>query len=146
MLGDLIHTTSTLYPEHTAVIDGDRNINYAQLHALIDAISHDLIDAGVQPSDRVAMILPNCLEFVAGFYATVSSGAISLPLNPLLKKDELAYYLKDSAVKLILTTAACLDKSQAAVAKLESPIIICLIDADPDRNNLSAISSSHAAQ
>ena len=53
MLGDLIHTTSAFYPEHTAIIDGDRSINYAQLHALIDTISHNLIDAGVQPADRV---------------------------------------------------------------------------------------------
>jgi long-chain acyl-CoA synthetase len=145
MLGDLIHTTSNLYPEHTAVVDGARSINYAQLHALIAALSHNLIDSGVQPSDRVAIILPNCLEFVVGFYATVSIDAISLPLNPLLKKDELAYYLKDSAVKLVLTTTACLDKCQAAIADLNAPITVILIDAALDQHNLASISNNHPA-
>jgi long-chain acyl-CoA synthetase len=133
MLDSLIHTTSTLYPENLAVIDGNKRINYAQLQAFIDRFSNDLIEAGVGTSDRIALILPNCLEFVVGFYATVRVGAISLPLNPLLKNDEITYYLKDSNVGLIITNRACAKKYQHVIATLEGSIKVIALDSVLDQ-------------
>ena len=51
---------------------------------------------GVQPGDRVGMVLPNVLSFPVVFYGALLAGAAVVPMNPLLKAREVEYYLRDS--------------------------------------------------
>ncbi|HEX2073030.1 MAG TPA: AMP-binding protein, partial [Geodermatophilus sp.] len=49
---------------------------------------------GVQPGDRVGMVLPNVLGFPVVFYGALMAGAAVVPMNPLLKAREVEYYLR----------------------------------------------------
>ena len=54
---------------------------------------------GVQPGDRVGLVLPNVLSFPVAFYGALMAGAAVVPMNPLLKAREVEYYLRDSGAR-----------------------------------------------
>ncbi len=56
---------------------------------------------GLQPGDRVGLVLPNVLAFPVLFYGSLMAGCVAIPLNPLLKDRELAYCLGDAEAKLV---------------------------------------------
>ena len=55
--------------------------------------------AGLQPGDRVALILPNVPAYPVLFYGALMAGGIVVPMNPLLKAGEIEYYFTDSGAK-----------------------------------------------
>jgi long-chain acyl-CoA synthetase len=58
---------------------------------------------GIEPGDRVGMVLPNVLSFPIVFYGALMAGATVVPMNPLLKAREVEYYLRDSGARLVVT-------------------------------------------
>ena len=57
---------------------------------------------GVEPGDRVGMVLPNVLSFPVVFYGALLAGAAVVPMNPLLKAREVEYYLRDSGARIVV--------------------------------------------
>src|SRR4051794_16353599 len=66
-------------------------------------VAAGLRSRGVEPGDRVGMVLPNVLSFPIVFYGALLSGAAVVPMNPLLKAREIEYYLRDSGARLVVT-------------------------------------------
>ncbi len=60
-----------------------------------------LASLGVMPGDRVGVMLPNVHAFPIAFYGALGAGATVVPMNPLLKDPEVAYYLGDSGAKVL---------------------------------------------
>ena len=60
---------------------------------------------GVQPGDRVGLVLPNVPSFPVVFYGALLAGAAVVPMNPLLKAREVEYYLRDSGAKVVVALA-----------------------------------------
>ncbi len=87
-------------PSKAAVIAGGHSATYAQLDAEVSRFARALLARGVQPGDRVTVILPNSLEMVIAFYAISRCGAVLVPLNPAFTDHELAYILGDAGVSL----------------------------------------------
>ncbi len=58
---------------------------------------------GIEPGDRVGMVLPNVLSFPVVFYGALLAGAAVVPMNPLLKAREVEYYLRDSGARLVVS-------------------------------------------
>ncbi|ORC22556.1 long-chain fatty acid--CoA ligase [Rothia nasimurium] len=81
------------------------SFTYAQLTAYTGAARSFLQEQGVQPGDRVALALPNVPVMVALYYASLSLGAIVVPLHPLLTPREVAYHLRDAGARLLLAGA-----------------------------------------
>lgn len=79
----------------TAVVvpDGGPQLTYAELREWIGALADALSRDGIQAGDRVAIVLPNGLEFLAVFLAVTSVGAIAAPLNPVFTAEEYRSYL-----------------------------------------------------
>jgi len=118
----LAHRADVL-PRHPAAVLGDRTLTYSELDAAATALAHQLIDLGVQPGDRVALLALNSLEFVVAVHAVPRAGAILLPLNARLTVPELAYQLNDAGAKVLLyherTAAQAADAARVAhVGKL----------------------------
>ena len=117
------------YPEHTAIVDDRRRIAYRELADLVKGFSSGLSSLGVGAGDCVAVILPNCTEFVVSFYAAAKLNAVLLPLNHLFKAEELGYYIKDSDARVIITDTARADLCQQIIAQSERPIELITVDA-----------------
>jgi fatty-acyl-CoA synthase len=99
-------TLARVAGEHGArpfVIAVDRELTYAELDAWARRIARGLVGAGVQPGDRVALMLPNSAAFVAAIFAISRTGALAVPLHPRLHERELAFALRDSGAVVLLT-------------------------------------------
>lgn len=86
----------------TAIIFNEDKIDYATLNQQVNKVANQLVRLGLQADDKIALSCPNTPAFVIGYYAIQKIGAITVPLNVMLKGPEVAYHLADSdAVALI---------------------------------------------
>jgi long-chain acyl-CoA synthetase len=87
-------------PSRTAAVGPDgRAVTYAELAAEADRIGRGFQAAGLCTGDSVAMLLPNSVELLAVYFATLQTGLYVVPLNWHLVAAELAYILRDSEAK-----------------------------------------------
>ena len=77
-------------------------LSYAQLRDAAGRAASLLSSLGIAPGDRVAIMLPNVPAFPVAFYGVLGAGAVVVPMNPLLKSREIAFYLSDSGAKVLL--------------------------------------------
>jgi long-chain acyl-CoA synthetase len=89
-------------------------VTFRQLDAFSDRFAHLLREGGMQPGDRVAVMLPNCPQFHIAFYGILKAGCIHVPINPMFKSAELAYTLADSGARWIVTLDELAPLVQAA--------------------------------
>jgi long-chain acyl-CoA synthetase len=101
-VSEYIRDWSSLTPEHVALSFSGRDISYAELNRMIDAMAWKLIDMGVKKGDRVAIHMENCPQFVIGYFATHRAGAVVVPVNPMFKQAELDYELNDAGVETFI--------------------------------------------
>ena len=76
-------------------------LTYAQLDGASAHVAGLLRERGVQPGDRVGVMLPNVPYFHVVYYGVLRAGAIVVPMNVLLRRREVRYYLEDSGAKLL---------------------------------------------
>lgn len=88
-------------PEHEALIDGDRRWSYAAFGADVARLARALFASGVGHGDRVGILAGNRAEWLLGYFAAMSIGAITVGLNTWSTARELAYQLEHAAVKLL---------------------------------------------
>lgn len=102
-LSSLLEQSTARDPGKVAVIMDDHRLRYAELNGGANKIANALVGLGVQPGDKVAIMLPNTPHFPISYYAILKAGAVVVPLNVLFKSNEVAYHLEDSdAVALIV--------------------------------------------
>ena len=90
--------------------------SYGQLQQAADALSHALLDLGVQRGDRVAIVLPQRFETAVSYMAILQIGAVAMPLSQLFGPEALAYRLQDSGTVLALVDASTFESMQTARA------------------------------
>src|SRR5690242_18407615 len=95
--------TAERHGERTALRMDDATLTYAQFHDAARSVAAGLQARGVEPGDRVGMVLPNVLAFPVVFYGALLAGAAVVPMNPLLKAREVEYFLRDSGARLVVT-------------------------------------------
>lgn len=103
-LAVMLSDTARREPDRLAVIDGDRTFTYGELHVAARKVARHLSLRGVRPGDRVALTIPNIAEFPIVYYGILQAGAVVVPLNAMLKRDEVAYHLRDSGAKAYFCT------------------------------------------
>ncbi|MFV8243375.1 MULTISPECIES: long-chain-fatty-acid--CoA ligase [Mycolicibacterium] len=86
-------------PSRTALLEGTRWMTYREVNVAANQIAALLIRRGVNAGDRVAMSVPNVLEFPVIYYGILKAGAVVVPMNTMLKRDEVAYHLRDSGAR-----------------------------------------------
>ena len=117
------------YPEKTAIVDDRTTTTYRELEALVRGFSNGLSSLNIAQSDCIAVVLPNCTEFVVSFYAAAKLNAVFLPLNHLFKEEELSYYINDSDAKVIITDTTRGSLCEQIIAKSQSKIKLITVDA-----------------
>src|SRR5262244_174873 len=100
-LADNLVRSADLFPNRPAIRLDDTVLTYADLDERSAHAAGMLRDCGVRPGDRVAVMLPNVPEFAVIYYGVLRAGGVVVPMNPLLKEREVAYYLGDSGARLI---------------------------------------------
>ena len=105
--------------------DAPARYSYGQLQQAADALSHALLALGVQPGDRVAIVLPQRFETAVSYMAILQIGAVAMPLSQLFGPDALAYRLQDSGTVLALVDASTVEAM--LTARTTSPALRHLV-------------------
>jgi long-chain acyl-CoA synthetase len=109
--------------ERPAVRMDDLVLSYAELRAAAVSASALLSSLGVAPGDRVGIMLPNVPAFPIAYYGALGAGAIVVPMNPLLKSREVAYYLGDSGAKVLFAWHAAAGEAAKGAAEAGARVI-----------------------
>ena len=98
-----LEVTATRYPDHPAVVFYDSVLTYRELRRQAEALAGWLqAHAGVERGDRVLLDFQNSPQFIVGYYAILRADAFIVPVNPMLKTDELRHYVDDSGARVVL--------------------------------------------
>ena len=85
-----------------AYIDPDRSISYGDLQALSCQFAHALQRLGLRQESRIALLLPDTVDYPVAFWGAIRAGIVVVPLNTWLRPEQYAYILGDSRVSLIV--------------------------------------------
>jgi long-chain acyl-CoA synthetase len=122
-LSSLLEQAAAEHPGHAALRMDDLVLSYAQLREAAGRMSTLLASFGVEPGDRVGLMLPNVPAFPIAFYGALAAGAIVVPMNPLLKSREVAYYLGDSGAKAVVAWHAATGEAAKGAADAGAQMI-----------------------
>ncbi|MBI2528795.1 MAG: benzoate-CoA ligase family protein [Candidatus Rokubacteria bacterium] len=113
----------------TAIVTPTGSHTYAEVLAASCRAGNALRRLGVEPEQRVAMLLADGLPFVATFFGTLRIGAVAVPLNTRLRAEDYAALLRDSRAKVLVADAAAAEGLRGALAGL--PHLRAVVTAEP---------------
>jgi len=90
------------YPDRPALIYLGEEFSYKRLKELIDRFSTALSDLGVKTNDKVMLYIPNCPQFLIGYFGAQQIGAIPVPVSPIYTPYEIKYLINDSGAETVL--------------------------------------------
>lgn len=106
-LHQLLGESAQRFPHHTAVIFpgalGDSfRLSYRELDQQSNRLANALVDLGVRKGDRVALLMPNCPQFVISYFAVLKAGGTVVATNPLYSPREMEFQLRDCGAETII--------------------------------------------
>jgi fatty-acyl-CoA synthase len=116
-IGEDLRRTIGLFGDREALVDcpSGRRWTYTELGAAVDRLALGLLAGGIAKGDRVGIWAPNCPEWVLLQYATAEIGAILVNINPAYRTHELAYVLRQSGVRLLVSATSFKTSDYAAM-------------------------------
>jgi len=96
------HRACDAYPDRTALIYLGEKFSYSRLRELIDRFAYALYHLGVRVNDKVMIYLPNCPQFLIGYFGAQQIGAIPVPVSPIYTPHEIRYLINDAGAETVL--------------------------------------------
>ncbi|CAN1559755.1 CaiC Acyl-CoA synthetases (AMP-forming)/AMP-acid ligases II [Rhabdaerophilaceae bacterium] len=96
--------------DRPAIIDGERNWSFRELRNQVEWLAAAIRAAGAQRGDRVAILLPKCLEECAAIFAASRADTVFVPINPVLKAQQIRHILVDSGARVLIAGQVQRDK------------------------------------
>jgi long-chain acyl-CoA synthetase len=112
-LASIVTESAAADPAAVAVRLGEHGLTYGELDDRSARLAAVLRERGLQQGDRVGVMLPNVLEFPISYYGVLRAGGVVVPMNVLLKRREIAFYLEDSGAELLLAWHGFGDEARA---------------------------------
>src|SRR5271166_368033 len=104
-IGSLLPRHARFRPNHTAVVFEDCRLSFRAFNARVNRLANALSSLNVKKGDKVATVLPNCLNLLETYWAVAKIGAVVVPLSPLLREKALATLIQDSDSGTIIASA-----------------------------------------
>jgi acyl-CoA synthetase (AMP-forming)/AMP-acid ligase II len=124
-VGELFDKAVKQYPDKIAVKDHRRCITYAEIGEEVNRCANALFQKGVQPGDRVALWMQNCIEYIVCDFAIAKLGAVRVPLNTFLSDAEVAYRLEDAGAKAVICGSEYMERVQNILQQTSAqPMVI----------------------
>ncbi len=115
-LADLVRRSARRYPEKLAIICGDTRWTFAQFNTIVERLAAGLNARAIAPGDRVAILARNSHAFAALRFALARLGAVLVPINFMLKAEEVAYILRHAGARLLATDSSLAPLARDAAA------------------------------
>jgi len=125
-LTGFLEDTVRKHRDNVVLTQGERKISYGELLGLMEKMAAALHEAGVEKGDRVGLMLPNCPEYVVGFFGALRAGAATTQVNPLYVGRELEHIFSDSGTETVIVHAMMYGKVKDV--QKDTPIgrVICV--------------------
>jgi amino acid adenylation domain-containing protein len=117
MIHDLVSAAARREGARIAVIDGDRELSYAELEARSSSLAAAMVDRGVKPGDRVGLLLEKSVEAVIAVYGVLKAGAVYVPLDDQAPVRRLAYIARDAGIRCLVSSEATADVCRGVLAE-----------------------------
>jgi long-chain acyl-CoA synthetase len=137
-LSSVLKHAAADHPDRPAVRMDDLVLSYSQLRDAAARMTSLLSSVGIVPGDRVAVMLPNVPAFPIAFFGALGAGAVVVPMNPMLKSREVAYYLGDSGTKVLFAWHAAAREAAKGAAETGARVV------EVDEPDLSALLAGFA--
>ena len=121
----LLEEASATDPEAPCTNFFGKRLTFRQIDGFASRFAAALRHLGVQPGDRVALLLPNSPQFLIAYYGALKAGAVVVPLNPLYTEHELAFHFADSGAETAVTVPMFLEKTSGLRSTTPLKRIIC---------------------
>ncbi|MCZ6569378.1 MAG: long-chain fatty acid--CoA ligase [Deltaproteobacteria bacterium] len=101
-LGTILASSARERPGHPLIRLNEQSWSYAEVDRAARGIASSLIERGLGPGDKVALLVPNVPEFTQAYFGILYAGCTVVPLNVLLSAPEVTYHVQDSEAKLLI--------------------------------------------
>jgi long-chain acyl-CoA synthetase len=110
-------------PDAPAIRLGEAELSYAALDDASARLAAALGERGVKQGDRVGVMLPNVPQFPVAYFGVLRAGGVVVPMNVLLKRREIAFYLEDSGARLLLSWQGLAEEAGAGATDAGAELI-----------------------
>ena len=117
-VGSLLPWHARHRPNHLAVICGEERLTFAQLEESVNRLANALLALGLRKGDKLALVLPNCIELLYAYRAAALLGIVVVPLSPLLRGTGLISLLRDSESIAVIASPAMIEALDEARREL----------------------------
>jgi crotonobetaine/carnitine-CoA ligase len=114
-IGHLLADKARRVGDRTWLIFGEQRYSYAQAHDLSNRYANGFRELGVRKGDHVAVMLPNCPEFIWTIWGLAKLGAVTVPLNTAARGDLLRYFITQSDSSCVVVSAEWADRVAEAL-------------------------------
>ena len=108
-IGNLLSRNARYNPAKPALIFENQSYTYGQLNRNVNQLANALLDRGIDKGDKIATLLPNCVELLEIYWAVAKIGAVVVPLSTLLLSSGLKSLLNDSDVGMVFAYSGMVD-------------------------------------
>jgi long-chain acyl-CoA synthetase len=127
-LAQMLAAVTAENPRRTAIVEGETAVSYTELSHSVLSLAGQLYRMGIRSGDRVAVLLPNGLNFVVSYFAVAALGAIVVPLNEQYQDGELRRFLAETKASLLITSRPTHDTCQRVLSAYEDACQLLLIE------------------
>lgn len=121
---ELLDRSAEKFPDNTLSIFYGKTLTYSGVRSLSNSLAGSLVDMGIRPGDKVALLLPNYPGFIISYYAVLKAGGVVVPLNPLYTEGELEHQLFESEARAVITIPLFAEKASRLAQRLKIPLIL----------------------
>ena len=123
-LGTILQASAESRSEHPVIRMGDRVVSYRELDRAVRGVASSLRERGIQPGERVALLVPNVPEFSIAYFGILYAGATVVPINVLAAAPEITYFLEDSSSRLLIAHPLFANAARAGAEDAGVPVVL----------------------
>ena len=142
-IADLVERASERYAPRVAVVDGERNLTFAEVGDRSVRLANVFLELSPENCSRVAVLLKNRLEVVEVDFAIARAGKVKAPINPRLTDDERRYMIANCGAEIVVTEGVDFERVEALRADLPMLRHVLNIDDHSSYADLMAKASSN---
>ena len=139
LLPELISLAADRDSAAPALTYGNMTLNYGELQVAVTSFSSGLLSLGIQRGERVAIYLEKRFETVIASFGAPAAGAVFVPLNPLLKPEQVGYIMRDCNVRVLVTSRERLALLSDTLTTCHDLRHVILVDSDAAAPNFDPI-------
>ena len=102
ILGDIVKRNAKRYPQKTAVVFGSQRFTFDEFHHRVNSLANALVDLGLEPEDRVAILMDNGYHYLELYFAIPGAKGVAVPVNTSLDTTDMLAILNSAKVKTLI--------------------------------------------